>query len=330
MHRAFIDFLIVAMILGSVGKTQNFSSSEKIFLLKKLPEIADINIRENIFTKGNNSLPQISDKFDWPRLTDPNSLGVEVTAKSAVIIDKESGKILFEKDIDTLRPLASITKLMTALVFLESSSNLENEIVIMDDDRTPIDGVIFRRGEKITYHDALFAALLPSANDAARVLVRASGVDYDTFIHRMNEKARELGMEKTRFFDPTGIDSRNVSTAREISLLIGVSEEIPLLREITQTKKYTIPNFNRTLQLENTNELLESFLNNNQYKIILGKTGSLPGIGYNFALSVDNGNKGVIVVALGSSDHFSRFQDIKSMAYWAFTKWQWRSEVAKR
>lgn len=259
-----------------------------------------------------------------PRLLDPQSIGVAVTAASAIVADRESGVVLFEKDADIVRPIASITKLMTALVLLEVAPELDGLVTIAAEDQVAGDGSIFRVGDRIPERDLFFAMLVGSANDAARALVRSSGLTREEFVARMNAKARELGMGETRFAEPTGLDPQNVSTAREIVRLLQAAYGNPLIAEATQTALYRTPGSTKKAQaIPSTDRLLSTFINSDPFRIAVAKTGSLDEAGFCMTAAVDEAEHGVIVVALASENHFSRFEDITALAYWGLTKWEW-------
>ncbi len=317
-----IEILLVSLVVGSVGGPAD-SGEVRRNIIRRLPAIATAELPRSAVEEVARLLPRAEDRNAWPVLRDPRSLGVAITAASAIVVDRDNGKVLFEKNADELRPIASITKLMTALVFLEATPNLEATITIEATDQTPPDGTLFEIGDRLTVRDALFTSLVGSANDAARALVRSSGLASDEFVRRMNAKARTLGMNETRFVEPTGIDPKNISTARELTHLLRAAREISLVREATQLPIYEVRVGREIRRVRSTDLLLSSFLAEAPYEFVVGKTGSLDEAGFCLAVSVDRGEHGVIVVSLGSTDHFSRFADVKALAYWALTTWRW-------
>lgn len=324
-----IEILLVSLVVGGVSGSTD-SREVRRDVVRRLPAVAAAELPRPVLEDIVRLLPRAEDRYAWPALRDPESLGVAVTAASAIVVDRDNGKVLFEKNADEARPIASITKLMTALVFLDTDPDFAAVIEIESSDHEPADSTFFEIGERLTVRDAWHAALIGSANDAARALVRASGLAHDEFVRRMNARARALGMTSTRFVEPTGIDVANVSTARELTHLIRAAREAQLIREATERSTYEVRVGRGTRRVRSTNLLLTSFLAAPPYDFVVGKTGSLDEAGFCLAISVDQGTHGVIVVGLGSIDHFSRFADVKALAYWAFTKWEWPDSLAVR
>jgi len=324
MIKVLVELLLVAVMFGSVQGSGAMPPEVEREVAARLPVVAANYIPLANASERITGLPVIEDREVWPQRLDPESLGVAVTAASAIVVDRDSGAVLFEKNPDAVRAIASLTKLMTALVVLEQTPNLDAEVVIIAEDQVPATSTIFRIGDRVSMRDLLFASMIGSANDAARALARASGLARETFVARMNEMAGELGMPNTRFVEPTGLDARNVSTAREVSKLIDAARAIPILREATQTPVYRTRGSTQKSQfVRSTDLLLSSFINEAPYRIALAKTGSLAEAGFCFGSTVEEAEHGVTVVVLGSQDHFSRFDDAKALAYWALTTWEW-------
>lgn len=326
MLKPLIEFVLLAVMVGTVHGSATVPREVQDQALRRLPIIAEAVV-SRVPTLPSAGLPPIGDRNAWPKISDPASLGVLVTAGSAIVVDRANGKVLFEKDADRVRPIASITKLMAALVFLEDAPDLSGFVTITEHDIGDGVSTVFALGNKVTLRDLLSAALIGSANDAVRALVRSLDIDEPTFARLMNAKARALGMTNTRFVESTGLSPENVSTARELTALVRAAREAPLISEITRESVYrTNGGAQKSQFVRNTNLLLDGFLNKPPYKIALAKTGSLNEAGYCFALSVDEDNHGVIAIVLGSETHFSRFEDMKALVYWTLSKWQWLEE----
>lgn len=270
--------------------------------------------------------------FDLPKTlsTGPQkkrseSLGIVTTAKSALVIDKETGAVLFKKNVDEKLPIASLTKLMTALVFLDVMSDWNKKIELQKEDEK--EGGIFyaRAGEEVKVKDLFNMMLVGSVNNAAYALVRSTGLPQEEFVARMNEKAQMLGLNSTHFVDPAGLEPANVSTAVDIAMLLSyVLEEDEIQKAVIQKEYIFSPqNFQKTYYVKNTNELLWSFLNKEPYQIIGGKTGYLDEAKYNLALEVKKDGEEIIVVVLGSETIKDRFQEVKGLAVWAFDSYKW-------
>ena len=146
------------------------------------------------------------------------AVGMETTADVAVAIDMRSGKTLFEKKADASMPLASFTKLMTALVFLDTAPVWDKEIKIIESDIRE-NPSYFEPGDEVSVRDIFYAALVSSDNTAATALARSAGSDYEEFVSKMNVKALEIGMLHTQFSDVTGLIPTNTATALDVAVM---------------------------------------------------------------------------------------------------------------
>ncbi len=250
-------------------------------------------------------------------------LDVVITAKSALAVDAKSGKVLYKRDMDKVLPIASLTKLMTALVFLDYNPGWKKEWSTKASDRRN-GGIIYLNTDETLSLDNLFkTALIVSDNDSAMALSRASGLSENDFIAHMNAKAGELGLNNTKFTDPTGLLSSNKSTASDIAKLLNFALQNEAIRETTSTAYYEFevksPEKTRTVKLKNTDWLIGGYLN-----IIGGKTGSLESAGNCLAVKIKGKqDQEIIVVALGSETNPDRFQDVKAVSDWVFNNYQW-------
>jgi len=270
------------------------------------------------------ALPEAESR-DYPVKIDLDSYGIVTTAWSALVIDDESGAVLFQKHPDTLRSIGSVTKLMAALVFLEQNPDL-NQIVSLDPDLDYVAGgrVYLGYFNSLALSDVLAASLVGSDNTATQALVRFSGLSNEDFVARMNEKARELGMDQTSFYDVTGINSNDMSTARELVTLLKTAEQNEIIAYYTQQPLITITQASgRSVTIENTNTLLNTFMNDDPYSIIGGKTGYLPQAGYVLATTVEHDGDKIHVIIMGAESKDARVNEAKGLAYWAFKTYQW-------
>lgn len=247
--------------------------------------------------------------------------GIDTTAEAYVVRDINSGSFVMEKNADRSFPIASLTKLMTALVFLDQGVDMEKIITLLpEDDR--IGGKLYiDQGEEVSVRDLFYSMLVGSANNASVALVRSTGLSIEEFVNKMNKKAQEFGMTKTRFSDPTGLDVRNSSSARDVSVLVQEALKYPEIRQALQTKiyKFQTRNTHNDHTIRNTNLLLESFLAVDQYQILGGKTGYLDEVGYCLGLGVKKDNQELIVVVLGADSSNARFSETKALIYWVFS-----------
>jgi D-alanyl-D-alanine carboxypeptidase len=275
-------------------------------------------------------LPRPGDADRAPKKIDPQSLGVVTSAVSATVVDRASGEVLFEKNADEPRSIGSITKLMTALLFLEGSPKLDATAALHPSD-VRVGGVQHVRvNDPIDVRDLLHASLVGSDNSATAALVRLSGMPEGDFVARMNERASELGMGSTTFVDPTGLSAENRSTVGDLVRLIDETMKVKDIREATQMATVSFSSAATAYRIESTNELLGSFLNRAPYSVIGGKTGFLPEAGYCFGAAFsEDGRREIIVVVLGSGTEAGRFQDAKALTAWAYKTFDWPDENAQ-
>ena len=247
------------------------------------------------------------------------SLGMKVTALSAIIVDAESGIILWQKNPDQVQPIASLTKLISVLVFLDYNPGWETEVTVTSADLRA--GGHIYQGEKLTVRDLFNLALIPSSNSAIMALTSSTGLSKEEFTARMNQKAAALDMKQAKFSEPTGLSPENVASATDIIKLARTAFSREEIRNITIQQEFTfqVLNNKRSATVKNTDKLLGSYL-----KINAGKTGSLDEAGYCLVSEVVGpaGQK-IFVVVLGSLSDSDRFQDLKALAQWAFDNYFW-------
>lgn len=206
-------------------------------------------------------------------LAAPNPAKLQLKSGSALVMDINTGKTLYQKNPAQVRPIASLTKLMTALVVLDARQNLNQTLTIDQNDRDNIKHTYsrVRFGTKVSRRDALHLALMSSENRMASALARHYPGGRSAFIRAMNNKARQLGMRNSRFYDSTGLSTRNVSTARDLAKLITAAYRQPLIRQFTQDTnkemRFSTPAY--SLMFNNTNPLVK----NPDWDVRLSKTG---------------------------------------------------------
>jgi len=278
-----------------------------------------------------NALPLAQTKAIAPvpvMSTTTDSLGVLVTAQSCIVVEPESGVVLYEKNAQEPRSIASITKLMTALVFLDSNKNWDETITMVAGDYKPGSQPVLLLGDKVTVKDLFYAMMVASSNEAASALARSTGLSADDFAYQMNLRAKVLGMNNSNFVEPIGLSSGNQASAEDVIKLIQVAFSHSEVRKAGATKAYTIHVINKDVDrnLTSTDKALkEDFgIANNSFKIEMGKTGYIDAAGYCFASQVkDENNRRLLIAVLGSSSTFDRFTDTKSLAYWVFSNYRW-------
>jgi len=250
-----------------------------------------------------------------------NSLGIKITAQSALIVDQATGLALWQKRPAEQRSIASLTKLMTALVFLDHNPGWNESVKIIPDDYLEGGRIRVYSGEEITVRDLFNASLVASSNNATMALARSTGLSAEEFIWAMNDKAKALGMTGSNFAEPTGLDPANISTAEDLVKLAKEAFNRPEISQATIQKKYNLSvlNVDRNYTLENTDRLLNSYL-----KVRAGKTGYLDEAGYCLLSEIEGpAGQRLIVVVLGSSEELGRFQEVKALSQWAFDNYRW-------
>jgi D-alanyl-D-alanine endopeptidase (penicillin-binding protein 7) len=233
-----------------------------------------------------------------------------VWARNAIVLDPATGAVLYEKNAGASAPIASLTKLMTALVLLEQPPDFERSVEVTNRELAGGGHTQLRRGERVRIGDLLHMSLMCSDNVATRVLVRESGLPSDDFLARMNRKAVELGLARTRFVEFTGLDERNVSTAADIARLLRAAAENPIIHDISTQRGHdfvglSVRNRPRPHHVSNTNRLLYG-----RYEIRGGKTGFISEAGYCLATWVRTDQRDMIAVVLGAPTNATRFADV--------------------
>jgi serine-type D-Ala-D-Ala endopeptidase (penicillin-binding protein 7) len=238
----------------------------------------------------------------------------EVRAAAAIIYDPVSGQVLFQENANDQRSIASITKVMTAVVFLESNPDLNEEVTVAPKDVYRASTTYLRSREEVTVDDLLHLLLIPSDNGAARVLARISPEGSDGFVARMNQKAAELGLANTHYADPSGLDARNVSSAYDMARLITYASQINQIASIMRLPEYTIRTNRRTITVHSTDHLLER----SDVDVRAAKTGFISKAGFCLAtlLRLPETGRDVAVVVLGARSNAGRFTETRNLFTW--------------
>jgi serine-type D-Ala-D-Ala endopeptidase (penicillin-binding protein 7) len=257
------------------------------------------------------------------------SIGVKTTANKVFVADLMSGEELYSQNPDAPTPIASITKLMTALVILDNHPNW-NAKVTMDN---PVDGgglPFFAPGDTVTVRDLWQTMLIGSSNSAATALAASTGLSSVDFVSEMNAKAAGLNLANTKFNEPTGLSAQNISTARDVSLLLKAAIQKRDISDAMLASSFVLKKISgKTVRIASTDKLLNSFVNKKPYKILGAKTGFIDESGHNIAVSFSKDGAGsVVIVVIGSVTDDARFQEAKSLAYWTYQNYHWPSRLA--
>ncbi len=243
----------------------------------------------------------------------------DLRAAAAIIYDPETNQILWEENSQSQRSIASITKVMTATVFLESNPDLSQPVTVARTDVFQASTTHLHANDKVTADDLLHLLLIASDNAAARALARVSPQGSEGFVRRMNEKAAELGLENTHYADPSGLLSENVSSAYDMARLITLASQDDRISSVMRTSEYTVYTAaHRPIVFHSTNHLLGRA----DVDVRAGKTGFISKAGYCLATLLrlpDNGPQ-VAVVVLGARSNAGRFMESRNLFNWVSSK----------
>ncbi|MGM9513763.1 D-alanyl-D-alanine endopeptidase [Roseateles sp. DB2] len=239
---------------------------------------------------------------------------LDLKSSVALVMDQDTNEILLSKNTQAVLPIASITKLMTALVVVEGGQALDEKITITEDDRDTEKGTGSRLapGTTLTRSEMLHLALMSSENRAANALGRNYPGGLTAFVAAMNQKAQALGMTDTHYVEPTGLSSRNQSSAKDLAALVKVAHEVPLLREYSTTRDATVALGRRQVAFHNTNGLVRS----GSWDIGIQKTGFINEAGRCLVMQASLAGRKLIMVLLDSTGKYSRIGDAERIRKW--------------
>lgn len=239
---------------------------------------------------------------------------VLLRSNAVLVQDAETGEVVYNKNSDAVVPIASITKLMTAMVILDRGLDLQQRVVLSREDVDHRKGTRSRLnpGVVLTRDELLLLALMASENRAAAALGRTYPGGLEAFVAAMNEKAKLLGMTDSHFVDATGLSSHNVSSARDLAKLVRAAHGYPLIREYSTRDRASVTAYGRPLSFRNTNNLVR----NVHWEIGLSKTGYISEAGRCLVMRVRLASKDLIVVLLDSWGKHSRIGDANRLRKW--------------
>jgi D-alanyl-D-alanine endopeptidase (penicillin-binding protein 7) len=244
---------------------------------------------------------------------------LKLASANVLVLDAASKETVYAKGANDVTAIASLTKLMTAIVTLDADLPLDEPIAIDTEDFDYLKGTRsrLRMGAELPRAEMLRLALMASENRAAASLARNYPGGTDAFVAAMNEKARALGMTKTRYADPTGLSARNVSTASDLALLVGAASEYPLIREFSTTPSHyvEVPSTGQLLGFNNTNRLVAS----SGWDILLSKTGYIREAGKCLVMLATIASRPFVIVLLDSAGRYTRLGDAERVRYWLET-----------
>ena len=242
-----------------------------------------------------------------------------VNARAALVMDAQTGEVLYSKNSNMSVPIASITKLMTAVVTADARLNMSEEITLQSIDFAGAGGKnsssTLRVGDTMKRAEALLFALMKSENPAAAALARTYPGGRPAFIAAMNAKAKQLGMSSTRFAESTGLDPHNISSARDLGILVSAASQYGLIRQFSTTPAYDFNLGYRMLKSNNTNALVR----NGGWNINLSKTGYINEAGRCVVMHTTVNSRPAVVVLLGASSSQARTNDAINLLNWVAT-----------
>ncbi len=245
-----------------------------------------------------------------------SSGALNLSSNSVIVVDALSGTVIYEKNADAVRSIASITKLMTAMVALDANLPLAEVLTIDRNDVDTLKGTSSRLplGTRLSRQEMLRLSLMSSENRAASALARHYPGGSTAFIQAMNDKARELGMHNTRFADSTGLNPRNVSTAADLVKLVAAASNYPLIRDYSTTDgREIIPHpANHRLQYINSNPLVRQ----GDWNIQLSKTGYINEAGRCLVMQAPVANRPAYMVFLQSAQRHAPMGDARRFRQW--------------
>lgn len=240
-----------------------------------------------------------------------------VNARAALVMDAQTGSVLYSKNSNLALPIASITKLMTSVVIADAKLNMAEEITLQKIDFAGAGGKnsssTLRSGDTMNRAEVLLFALMKSENPAAAALARTYPGGRTAFVAAMNAKARELGMHSTRFVESSGLDPRNISSARDLAILVSASSQYSLIRQFSTTPSYDFNLGYRVLKSNNTNALVR----NGGWNINISKTGFINEAGRCVVMHTTLNNRPAIIVLLGADSSATRTNDATRLMNWA-------------
>lgn len=242
-----------------------------------------------------------------------------VNARAALVMDAQTGEVLYSKNSSLAVPIASITKVMTAVVTADARLDMSEEITLQQIDFAGAGGKnsssTLRAGDTMNRAELLLFALMKSENPAAAALARTYPGGRSAFVAAMNAKARQLGMTSTRYAESTGLDPHNVSSARDLGILVSAASQYGLIRQFSTTPTYDFNLGYRVLKSNNTNALVR----NGGWNINLSKTGYINEAGRCVVMHTTVNSRPAVVVLLGDSTSQARTNDATNLLNWVAT-----------
>lgn len=277
------------------------------FKVVNLRNVRRTSLRSRVIVPAKPSFGEVSGLHST---VDPLALKSSV----ALVMDQDTNEVLFSKNSQAVLPIASLTKLMTALVVTEAKLPLDEVLTVSQADVDTEKGSRSRLtvGTQLTRGEMLHLALMSSENRAAHALGRTYPGGLDVFVAAMNRKTVELGMSNTKYVEPTGLSSRNQSSARDLATLVKAAHHYPLIRELSTSPEHQVAVGHRQVQFRNTNGLVR----NPEWDISLQKTGYISEAGRCLVMQAKLAGRQLVMVFLDSAGKYSRIGDAERVRKW--------------
>lgn len=321
--RKWLAVFTAGLCLGAFYLSNFDLPEENEILVKKIIKPLEITVSQ--LNRGGDVqvAPPAEATPKFPELKSTMLDSGKFSAGSIFAKDVKTGAVLFHKNEYSARPVASLTKLMSALIILENRPNWSVTTTVIGEDS--LDTHMYA-GDVYPLEDLWQAALIGSSNKAILSLVSALGLDKNVFVERMNQRAHELGMMETVFTDPSGLDETNVSSASDLALLLQEALQKKRIQTALITKEYNLYSVQRNANHHfwSTNWLLLGWIPNQLPEMRGGKTGYIPASGYNFIMQAGDGQGHFVnVIILGANSHEARFTEARDVAEWVFASYEW-------
>lgn len=250
----------------------------------------------------------------------------QISSYSAAVVDSETGDLLFGKREDTEKPVASITKILGANVYLDSKPNLNKKVRMEGNDEVAGGRLKLPIGTTMRAINFLNSSLIGSANNSATALIRLSGLSKSKFVNKMNNLADSAGAQDANFVDSSGISPNNQASAKDLALIGRKVYSNSRICSISSKQKYSfdINNGKGTKSIAHTSSIFSK--SGNDFKILAAKTGYLPEVGNNLIVKLQNKKNSqakIIVVVMGAKTQSANALDVSKLAKWAFENYNW-------
>jgi len=314
----FVHVVAAAMLIGGVmpAVAQTAPRKAEASAVKKKFKARAVKRPNAVIRRNALPAPVVQRRHSYGHIAGLQSTQDELALKSSValVIDQDTHEVLLSKNQSAVLPIASLTKLMTGLVVSEAKLPMDEVITITQDDVDTEKGSGSRLsvGTRLTRDEALHLALMSSENRAANALGRTFPGGLAAFVPLMNAKAKQLGMKASTFVEPTGLSSRNQSSANDLALLVSAATQEPLVREYSTSTGAQVAVGKRTLQYNNTNRLVK----NPEWDIGLQKTGYISEAGQCLVMQAKIAGRKLILVFLDSAGKLSRIGDAERVRRW--------------